>query len=52
MKATEVRPVRGRRSASLLRVDDAETVPSYLVRYASELDAWHIQWRAARAQKT
>jgi hypothetical protein len=52
MKATELRPVRGRRGASLIRVDDAEPVPSYLLRYAAELEAWHAQWRAARAQKS
>lgn len=36
----------------MIRVDDAEPVPSYLLRYAAELEAWHAQWRAARAQKS
>jgi hypothetical protein len=52
MKATEGRPVRGRRSASPIRVDEAQTVPSYLQRYATELEAWHAQRRAVRGRKS
>ena len=52
MKANELRARRAHPTASSLRVDDVQTVPSYLQRYAAELEAWHAQRRAAAGKKT
>jgi hypothetical protein len=51
MKANELRVRRAHPSASRIRVGEVRTVPSYLQRYAAELEAWHAQRRAAAAQK-
>jgi hypothetical protein len=52
MKANELGARRAHPSASRVRVDGVQNVPSYLQRYAAELEAWHAQLRAAAAKKT
>ena len=49
MKANRLRAMRAHPSGSLIRVNDAQTVPSYLQRYAAEREAWSAQRRAATA---
>ena len=46
MTANRLMAMRAHPSASPIRVDDTQTVPSYLQRYAAELNAWH-EWRVA-----
>jgi hypothetical protein len=52
MKANEPRPALTRPTGSPVRVDDAQIVPSYLQRYADELEAWHARRRPVAGQKT
>ena len=47
MNAKRLRAIKAHPSASAVRVDRRQTVPSYLQRYSAELDAWHAQRRAA-----
>lgn len=46
MNAKRLRAMKAHPSASAVRVDRLQTVPSYLQRYSAELDAWHAQRRA------
>jgi hypothetical protein len=44
MKPNELMLMPTRTSARPLPVDDVQTVPSYLQRYADEREAWQAQW--------
>jgi hypothetical protein len=47
MKANELRPMRTRQSACVVRAGDFEAVPPYLQRYVDEYEAWHARRRPA-----